>query len=436
MTTANAGSSGAPQHTVDYLLIGGGLASATAAEEIRTRDANGSILIVCGENQPPYHRPPLSKEYLRGEINAEGTYGHGGVYVQLPQWYSEHHVELMQGTLVTALDTSAKIAHLSDGTTLGYGKALIATGGSPLQPNAPGLDLPGVFKLRTLADATAIREALDGGGKHVLVVGSGFIGLEGAANSMFRGATVTIVDPVPRVWPTMLSPNLSIYLQAQYTRRGASLYYSHTLAELRAGDDGKLASARIAPVGESEQEPFNVPCDIAIIGVGIKLNAEVALASGLAVDGHHGVIVNDHLQASAPDVYAAGDVAGYPDPVMGLFHYEHWDNAIESAKVAAANMTGGDLAYRHVPYFFSDQFDLAINMLGYPSGTAQVIVRGDLPNDKFTALYNEDGILRAALMINDDAQMDLLRELIAKAARIPDDPAKLADPTFDLATLQ
>ncbi|HLY29725.1 MAG TPA: FAD/NAD(P)-binding oxidoreductase, partial [Ktedonobacterales bacterium] len=227
MTTANVGISGATQHTVDYLLIGGGLASATAAEEIRSRDPNGSILIVCGEQHAPYHRPPLSKEYLRGEINADGVYGNGGVYVQLPSWYGEHQVALALGATVEALDTTSKTARLSDGTILGYGKALIATGGRPRQLAIPDVNLPGVFALRTLDDSSAIREALDGGSKQVVVVGSGFIGLEGAANALFKGANVTIVDPVERAWPTMLSPNLSLYLQEQYTRRGAKLYYGH-----------------------------------------------------------------------------------------------------------------------------------------------------------------------------------------------------------------
>ncbi|HLY31746.1 MAG TPA: oxidoreductase C-terminal domain-containing protein, partial [Ktedonobacterales bacterium] len=195
-------------------------------------------------------------------------------------------------------------------------------------------------------------------------------------------------------------------------------------------------SARLAPVHDPTQQPIEVPCDIAIIGVGIQLNTEIAAAAGLEVDPRHGVVVDDHLRASAPDVFAAGDVAGYPDPVVGRFHFEHWDNAIESAKVAAANMTGGDVAYQHVPYFFSDQFDLAINMLGYTMGGEEVITRGSAANDRFTALYSQQGILRAALMVNDDAQMDLLRELIAIGARLPDDLTQLLDPTFDLASLK
>jgi len=436
MGSANATNAANTTHTVDYLLIGGGLASATAAEEIRKRDAQGSILIVSGESHLPYHRPPLSKEYLRGEIGPDGTYGNGGVFVQLPPWYPEQRVEVLEGVAAHSLDTAAKTARLSDGRTVGYGKALIATGGRARQLSIPGVHLPGVTVLRTLDDATAIREAIATPGKNVLVVGSGFIGLEGAANALFKDAHVTIVDPVPRAWPTMLTPDLSTYLQAQYTKREANVYYGHAPTELLAGPDGRLAQARIAPVNDPAQQPFTVPCELAIIGVGIQLNTEVASAAGLTVDPRHGVVVDDHLRASAPDVFAAGDIAAYPDPVVGRLHFEHWDNAIESAKTAAANMTGGDEAYRHVPYFFSDQFDLALNMLGYPSGDAQVVIRGDMASDRFTALYGEQGILRAALMINDDAQMDLLRDLIQAGARLPHDQQQLADPTFDLASLK
>jgi len=436
MGSANTSTTANATRTVDYLLIGGGLASATAAEAIRARDAQASILIVSGEGYLPYHRPPLSKEYLRGEIGPNGTYGNGGVFVQLPTWYEEQRVEVWGAVMAESLDTGAKTARLSDGRTVSYGKALIATGGRARQLTIPGVNLPGVTVLRTLDDATAIRDAIATPGRNALVVGSGFIGLEGAANALFKDAHVTIVDPVARAWPGMLTPGLSVYLQAQYAKRGASVYYGHAPTELLAGPDGRLAQARIAPTNDSAQQPFTVACDLAIIGVGIQLNTEVASASGLTVDSRHGVVVDDHLRASAPDVFAAGDIAAYPDPVVGRLHFEHWDNAIESAKTAAANMTGGDQAYQHVPYFFSDQFDLSLNMLGYPSPDAQVVIRGDQANDSFTALYSEQGILRAALMINDDAQMDLLRELIQAGARLPDDPQQLADPAFDLASLK
>lgn len=429
MTTADA------HAAVDYLLIGGGLASATAAEEIRKRDAQGSVLIVAAERHLPYHRPPLSKEYLRGDIGPDGTYGNGGVFAQLPPWYDKQRVAVKQGVGVTRLDTAAKQATLSDGSTVTYGRALLATGGRPRSLPIPGAHLPGIFVLRSLDDSTAIREQLNTPNRNVVVIGSGFIGLEAASNALFRGARVTIADPVERVWPGMLTPDLSAYLENEYTSRGATFYLGHAAAEFISGADGQVAQVRIAPQ-DGSSAPLTLPADVVIVGVGIQLNTDLATDAGLNVDPHHGVMVDDHLRASAEDVYAAGDVAAFLDPVMGRYHFEHWDNAIASGQTAAANMTGGDERYQHVPYFFSDQFDLSINMLGYPSPDAEVIIRGDPSQDAFTAVYVRDGAIRAALMVNDDAQMDTWRELIETAATAPDDRAQLASSAFDPASLK
>ena len=421
--------------TVAYLLIGGGLASATAAEAIRARDPNGSIVIICAEPQQPYNRPPLSKEYLRGEINDTGVYGNGGIYVQEPGWYDEHQVELLHGE-ATALNPDSKTVRLADGQSLTYGKLLLATGGRPRALNVPNATLPGVHYLRTVADADAIRNELTQHGKRVVVVGSGFIGLETAANSLFRHAQVTIVEPQDRPWPSMIPPALSQYLASQYERRGATLRYQHGVTGFTAGKDGRLAGVQVTPVSDSPAtEAEAIPCDLAIVGVGILLNIDLAQQAGLEVDPHQGIVVNDHLQSSAPDIYAAGDVAAYPDPVAGRMHFEHWDNAIASGQTAGVNMAGGDEVYRHVPYFFSDQFDLSINMLGYPHSTAHVAVHGSLAQDQFTAYFIEEGVLRGAMQVNDDAQLDLVRDLIAEAAPVPDAHA-LLDPHFDLASLR
>ncbi|HEY1389609.1 MAG TPA: FAD/NAD(P)-binding oxidoreductase [Ktedonobacterales bacterium] len=429
MTSAQSG------RAVTYLLIGGGLASATAAEEIRKRDPNGSIVIICKEPQRPYNRPPLSKEYLRGEINAEGTYGNGGIYVHEPEWYDEQRVELLHGE-ATALDPAAKAVCLADGQTLTYSKLLLAMGGRPRALDAPNANLPGIYYLRTVADSGVIRNELAQHGKRVVVVGSGFIGLETAANSLFRSAQVTIVEPLDRPWPSMLPPAMSDYLAKQYERRGATLRYQHSVTGFTAGKDGRLAGVEITPVGDSvAAEPETIACDLAIVGVGILLNSDLAQQAGLGVDPRQGIVVDDHLRTSAADIYAAGDLAAYPDPVLGRMHFEHWDNAIATGQTVGANMTGGDEVYRHVPYFFSDQFDLAINMLGYPTPSAHVVVRGALARDQFSAFFIDDGTMRGVLMVNDDAQMDLARDLIAEAAPVPD-PHALLDLNFDLASLR
>ena len=425
-----------PGRSVDYLLIGGGLASATAAEEIRKRDPNGSIVLVYNEPQRPYNRPPLSKEFLRGEIGDMGTYGNGGIYVHEPGWHEGNRVELLHGA-ATALDPAAKQVRLDDGQTLAYGKLLLATGGRPRILDVPNANLPGVHYLRTLADSEAIRAELEPGGKTVVVVGSGFIGLETAANSLFLHSQVTIVEPMDRPWPTLIPPQLSQYFASQFQRRGATLRYQYSVTGFTAGEDGRVAGVEVAPVNESAATtPETLACDLAIIGVGIQLNSELAQQAGLEVDPRQGIVVDDHLRASAPDIYAAGDVAAYPDPVVGRMHFEHWDNAIITGQTAAANMTGGDEIYRHVPYFFSDQFDLSIKMLGYPSDTADhVAVQGALGQDQFSAYFIDAGILRGAMLVNDDRRMDLVRDLIAEAVPVPDSHA-LIDPDFDLASLR
>lgn len=422
-----------PTRTVDYLLIGGGLAAATAAEELRKRDEQASIVIVTVEPRLPYHRPPLSKEYLRAEIGADGTYGEGGVFVQLADWYSKQRIEVQTTTEALAIDPARKVVSLTDNKELGYGTLLLATGGRPRLLNIPGKDLVGVYLLRTLTDANLLRERI-GGGKRIVVVGSGFIGMEVAASALTKGAHVTIVEPQERIWPSTVSTELSNYFQQQFSKHGADLRYGYAASEFVAGPGGKVTAVRIKPANGNGQTE-EIACDFVVVGIGIQLNTEVAATAELTIDKQHGIVVNDRLETKVAGIFAAGDVAAYPDPYAGLMHFEHWDNAIASAQAAAANMSGGNEPYRHVPYFFSDQFDLSINMLGYPSSKADIAIRGDMQKNSFTAFYVQDGVLKAALMVNDDAQMDLIRDLIAAAAPVSA-AQRLADPSFDLASLQ
>ncbi len=422
-----------PTRVVDYLLIGGGLAAASAAEEIRKRDKQGSIVIVTTEPWLPYNRPPLSKEYLRGEIEADGTYGNGGVYVQLADWYKEQNIEVQTSTEALDLNTTRQVVTLTDNKELGYRTLLLATGGRPRPLHIPGENLQGVYLLRTLTDANILRTQMTQG-KRIAVIGSGFIGLEVAASALSKGAQVAIVEPQERIWPNVVSPDLSAYFKQQFEKRGAQTYYGYSASEFIAGADRKLASIRISPAKGSGQ-PQDIACDIAVVGIGIQLNTELAATAGLAIDSRHGIVVDEHLETMVADIFAAGDVAAYPDPYARRMHFEHWDNAMASGQAVAANMVGGDQPYRHVPYFFSDQFDLSINMLGYPSNDAQIVIRGDLHTNKFTAFYVQSGSLRAALMINDDEQMDTIRDLIAAGAPVSE-PQRLADPSFDLSSLQ
>ncbi|GCE30572.1 pyridine nucleotide-disulfide oxidoreductase [Dictyobacter alpinus] len=422
------------ERVIDYLLIGGGLAAATAAEEIRKKDNKGSIVIVTQEHYIPYNRPPLSKEYLRAEIDADGIYGEGGVYVQMAPWYKEQRVEVIEKTQATALDTRARTVQLDNGQTLKFSTLLLATGGRPRQINIPGADLPGVHLLRTLDDSNELRKLI-GKNKHIVIIGSGFIGLEVAASALTKGAKVTIIEPQERIWSNIVSPEVSQFFRQKFEKEGATMRYGYGATEFVAGKDGKLASVRITSTGDKNKTE-DIPCDFAVAGIGIQLNIELAESAGLEIDKRNGIIVDEHLETKVEGIFAAGDVAAYPDPISGVMHFEHWDNAIASGQIAGDNMVGADTPYRHIPYFFSDQFDLSINMVGYPSSRHQSIIRGDIAKGTFTALYLDKGVLRAALMVNDDSQMDLLKELIISEVTVPGNGQQLADSKFDLASLK
>jgi 3-phenylpropionate/trans-cinnamate dioxygenase ferredoxin reductase subunit len=226
---------------VDYLIIGGGLAGATAAEEIRTRDARAGVILVSSEVAYPYHRPPLSKEFLRGEIGTEGEYGAGGVQVHRPEWYRERTIEVLRGISAAALETQSHTILLINGRTLRYRRLLLATGGVPRWPAVPGADLRGVYTLRTLEDADAIRAELLVPNRRVVVIGAQFIGLETAASAMQRGAHVVIVDNQARAWPNLVPPLLSEYLQRVFAARGAVLRFDHAPVAFLAGPNGRVA---------------------------------------------------------------------------------------------------------------------------------------------------------------------------------------------------
>lgn len=425
-----------PKSIIDYLIIGGGLAGATAAEGLRKKDSQARIVLVTNEASIPYHRPPLSKEYLRGEIKADGIYGEGGVYVQLPQWYKEQRIELIENVTASTLDSRARTVKLANGQTLSFNNLLLATGGRPRTLSIPGANLPGVYLLRTLNDANRLREQI-GQDKQIVIIGSGFIGLEVAASALSKGAKVTIIDPHERIWPTTISPTVAQFFQQTFEQHGATFKQKQRAVEFIAGHNGHVRAVRIAAVDNAgnKEQAQELPCDFAVVGIGIQLNTELAATGGLDVDPRHGIAVDEHLETKVEGIFAAGDVAAYPDPIVGRMHFEHWDNALASGQIAATNMLGNDEPYRHIPYFFSDQFDLSLNMLGYPSSEDQSVIRGDTRTGKFTALYVKNGTLRAALMVNDDAQMDLLRDLIAAAAPVKD-VARLADTQFDLSALK
>jgi 3-phenylpropionate/trans-cinnamate dioxygenase ferredoxin reductase subunit len=395
------------------VVVGGGLAGATAALEIRKLGHEGRVIVVADEEVPPYERPPLSKAYLRGESTIEDA------FVRPMTDYEANGIELLLGRRAVTIDPVARVLNLADGTTLPYGALLLATGAAPrpLLPRAQRLS--GVLHLRNVSDADAIREAA-GAARRVAVVGGGWIGSEVAASLRQMGADVTLVSNLPRPLERVLGAEV------------AGVY-----AEVHAEHGVRLAIGRVVGLeGERAVEAVRLadgsrlPAELVVAGVGARPRVELALRAGLAtIDG--AVAVDEHLRTSVPSIYAAGDVATAFHPRYGRHvRVEHWDNAKRQGKTAAANMLGDRKAYERVPYFYSDQFDLGMEYRGLAPGWDQVVFRGDVAARTFDAFWLADGRVVAAMNANrwDDGRT--LQRLVGSEARI--DPRRLGDSEIPL----
>ncbi|MCC6175223.1 MAG: FAD-dependent oxidoreductase [Chloroflexi bacterium] len=407
---------------VDHLIIGGGLAGVSAAETLRAVGVRGSIAIVSGEIDPPHDRPPLSKQFLRDERSREQ------VLLKPLDFYQAQRIGLALGTPALELDPAAHEVLLADGTKVGYQRLLLATGGRPRKLGVPGETMPGVYELRTLAEAERLKEAA-GAATSVVVIGAGFLGLEIAAALAVRGLEVTVLNLGDRVWPGIVPPEIAAAIQSDFEARGVTFRH---LVRVTAFEGKERLELIITNAGDFE-------ASFAIVAAGIQLNTELAEAAGLDVAG--GIVVDELLQTSAQHVYAAGDVASFPDPFASLDgqpvrrHVEHWDNAIAQGKVAGANMAGRRLAYRRVPYFWSDLFEMNVNVLGALDGAERTVLRGSIEERRFTYLVLRGGLIRGALMANQVRDRKPLAALIGKRIPVGDQIEQLADASFSLAAL-
>jgi NADPH-dependent 2,4-dienoyl-CoA reductase/sulfur reductase-like enzyme len=379
-----------------YVIIGGGLAGAAAVEGIRERDTAGSILLISAEHDAPYDRPPLSKQLWTGAKQVENIFLH-------PQaFYTQYGVELKLETDVTELDAAAHIVRERGGGSFRYNKLLLATGGTPRRLTIPGGDLEGLSYYRTLRDYQKMRAAASPG-KSAVVIGGGFIGSEMAAALSMNGLAVTMIFPgdrlVSRVFPMELGSALTDYYRSKNItvlgqdvptaiERNASGYVVHT----RAGQ--------------------HIPADLVIVGVGITPNITLATAAGLKTG--NGIIVDEFLRSSHVDVYAAGDIAFFPDPVLGPRRIEHWDNAITQGKHAGRNMAGANEAFTDMPYFFSDLFEFGYEAVGAVDSRLTTFADWQEPNKTGVIYYVESGRVRGAMMCNVWGKVDAARELIRK----------------------
>ncbi|MEE9286381.1 MAG: FAD-dependent oxidoreductase, partial [Dehalococcoidia bacterium] len=322
--------------STQFLLVGGGLASAEAMKQIKRLDEKADVTLVADEPHLPYNRPPLSKEYLRGEEQREK------IFVAPDAFYDQQGVQRLLGVAAEGLDPAQATVSLSNGESLHYEKLLIATGGSPMRLNVPGAEQQGVYYLRTVGDSEAIG-AEAGPGRRAVVVGAGFIGLEVAASLTQKGVKVTVVEALPRVWPRFAGEGLADFVQAYCQERGVTFHTGDAVEELRG--DGRVASVRTRSGRE-------LPCDFVCVGIGIRPRVELAVAGGLETE--NGIVVDQHMHTSHPNIYAAGDVVNYPDPVFGKRRrVEHWGHAEYTGQVAGMNMAGEERPYDLLTYIWS-----------------------------------------------------------------------------------
>ena len=400
----------------DFLLAGGGLACATAAETLRTAGAEGSVVMLSAGQLPPYHHPPLSKRYLLGNENE------AQLFIHPESFYRDHAIDLRLNTRVLSADPSRQTVTTPKGE-IGYGQLLIATGGVPIIQEVDGAALPGVFPLHDKGDADGIRRAASNA-KRAVVIGGSFLGMEVAMSLAKLGLEVTVVEQGAVVLPHLEAASLSAYFKDYAESHGVSVLLNDTVAALRGQD--KVEEA-VTVSGRC------LPCDIVVFGIGIAPASGFLAGSGIALD-HGYIAVDELLRTSAPNVYAAGDVTCFFDPVFARRrHIEHWDNAIKQGRLAAFNMMGRRLRYDEVSYFYCDLGDLSFAMLGAPEEADEWIERGSLDKQSYALFYLKNNVLRGLFSCGRPAAETRTAEgLIRYRVNLSGIKGRLRDPAFAL----
>jgi NADPH-dependent 2,4-dienoyl-CoA reductase/sulfur reductase-like enzyme len=400
-----------------FVIVGAGLAGAKAAETLRAEGFDGRVVLFGEEAELPYERPPLSKGYLLGAAERESARVHE------PGWYDEQDVDLRTGVRVTGLDVAAHRVELDTGEGLSYAKLLLATGASPRRISLPGAELDGVHYLRVLPDSDRLRATLSEGNHRVVVVGGGWIGLEVAAAARTYGNQVTVVEPLPTPLHTALGPEMGEVFAGLHRAHGVDVRTGVKVTAFVGS--GSVSAVQLEGGAE-------LPADLVVVGVGAVPNTELAEAAGLDVD--HGVVTDAGLRTSAPDVYAAGDIASAFHPLYGRHvRVEHWANALNQGPAAARSMLGQDVSYDRVPYFFTDQYDLGMEYSGLGSPDATVVCRGDVDGREFIAFWLREGRVEAGMNVNVWDVTGPIQDLIRSGREVPVD--RLADPAVPLEDL-
>jgi len=406
----------------DYIIVGGGLAAASAVDGIRERDADGSILMLTEEDEPPYNRPPLSKEYLQASEIPRSL-----LYVKPDGWYeNEAGVTLERKQWVLSLDPKERTLITARGNDFRGERILIATGGRPRELAVQRADLDGIHTLRRVEDAEAIRSAAPSIERAVLV-GGGFIGMELAASLRYHGVETVVVEQTERVWPHLLPSQLAGPVQSYFEERGVQFRLGRSVTGF--GGDGHLETVEL-------DDGSRLECQMAVVGVGIVPNQEIALGAGLAVQD--GIVVDAFGETSHAHIYAAGDVARFPDPAFGdLARVEHWDHARAHGRIVGTNMAGDRVEYDHTSYFFSDVFDLSINAVGRTGDAEELEIGGTLGAGPFVALTATAGVLSGILLVNAAGQLEAAQALMARRPEMAELQASLVRPeaVLDLSGL-
>jgi 3-phenylpropionate/trans-cinnamate dioxygenase ferredoxin reductase subunit len=395
------------------LIIGGGQAGAQATETLRRGGFAGRIVLIGDEPWLPYQRPPLSKKYLAGELAQDR------LLIRHQSFYDEHRIELKLGCPATRIDPGARRVTLAGGEELDYDRLLLCTGAKSRRLTCPGAELAGVHYLRGMADVAPIREGLKSGAR-VVIIGGGYIGLETAATARHTGCTVTVLEMADRVMSRVVAASVSEYFAQQHRMHGVDIVCNTRVVRLEG-------AGRVERVVCADGSSY--PVDLLVVGVGATADTDLASAAGLACE--NGVVVDEYCRTGDAAIFAAGDCTNHPSPRYGVrVRLESVDNAFEQAKTAALNMLGRPTPHDRVPWFWSDQFDNKLLIVGLSQGCDRQVPRGDPAMRSFSVCYLKEGELLALEAINHMADYMAARKLIAERARL--DADKLADPKIAL----
>ena len=398
--------------TKSIIVVGGGQAGAQAALTLRQVGFDGPVKILGAEPYIPYERPPLSKKFLAGDIDIEH------LYMRPAAFYTDKNIEVCPNVRVRKINRSAKSVHLDDGRTLEYSKLILATGARPRKLECPGADLPGIHDLRTINDVNGFRDTL-GRDLNLVIVGGGFIGLEVAAVAIKLGCRVTVLETQSLVLNRVTAPEVSEFFADIHRAEGVEIFTSTNVTAF-AGDK------RVERVICGER---SFDADMVIVGIGILPNIEIAASAGLDVE--NGIVVDELAQTSDPDIYAAGDCTYHPNPLLGgRLRLESVHNALAQGKAAALSAAGKPNPYTEVPWFWSDQFDLKLQMTGISKPGDQVIIRGETAEKRFSACFLRDDVFVACHAVN--LAKDFLHSKKLISNRVRPDPRRLGESSIPL----